>query len=132
MIMVKIVKWVSKKYIFIWKYKKKCGIRFFKDRHWLFTEFAELAPGTKNNDGGIERILPDNSISQNELLSNGKIIFEIGCGVGNTIFPLLLYNKDPNLFIYCCDFSSNAIEILQQNSEYDSSRYLIKKPQLRK
>ncbi|XP_051172674.1 tRNA N(3)-methylcytidine methyltransferase METTL2 [Leptopilina boulardi] len=96
--------------------------RFFKDRHWLFTEFAELSPGTENSDKRIERILPDNSISQNELIGDGKIIFEIGCGVGNTVFPLLLYNKDPNLFIYCCDFSSNAIEILQQNSEFDPSR----------
>lgn len=96
--------------------------RFFKDRHWLFTEFAELAPGTEKNEDRIQRILPDNTISQNELTGEGKRIFEIGCGVGNTIFPLLLYNKDPNLFIYGCDFSSNAIEILQQNSEFDSSR----------
>ncbi|XP_033231699.1 tRNA N(3)-methylcytidine methyltransferase METTL2 [Belonocnema kinseyi] len=93
--------------------------RFFKDRHWLFTEFPELAPSSAEK---IARVLPDDSFTQNELIGDGNKILEIGCGVGNTVFPLLLYNKDPNLFVYCCDFSSNAIEILQQNSEYDSSR----------
>lgn len=101
--------------------------RFFKDRHWLFTEFPELAPNDVQKD--IDRplrVLPETqscvSQSKDETLQNTQRIFEIGCGVGNTVFPILLYNNDPNLFVYCCDFSSAAIEILQQSQEYDTKR----------
>lgn len=104
--------------------------RFFKDRHWLFTEFPELAPGAVKEDLLRPlRVLPesqkpdDNKESCGEsTASSGLRILEIGCGVGNTIFPILLYNTDPTLFVYCCDFSSTAINILKENPAYDKSR----------
>lgn len=71
------------------------------------------------SDSGISRE-EDNSIAIPE--KSAKKIFEIGCGVGNTVFPILLYNNDPDLFVYCCDFSSAAIEILQQSKEYNTER----------
>lgn len=99
--------------------------RFFKDRHWLFTEFPELAP---DNTSAPVRVYPDNKTTpaENDPLvtqSNTKrYIFEIGCGVGNTIFPILQYSRDKNLFLYGCDFSSKAIEIMKQNELYDTNR----------
>ncbi|XP_037933906.1 methyltransferase-like protein isoform X2 [Teleopsis dalmanni] len=80
--------------------------RFFKDRHWLFTEFPELAP--QSNDKDIN-LAP-------------RTIFELGCGVGNTILPILKYSKEPRLKVYGCDFSARAIEILQTHPEFDTGR----------
>ncbi|XP_033205049.1 methyltransferase-like protein [Bombus vancouverensis nearcticus] len=106
--------------------------KFFKDRHWLFTEFPELAADiVKQNVKQPLRSTTENTSENNQgshikILDlpnkNGNKILEIGCGVGNTVFPVLLYNKDPNLFVYCCDFSDKAIDILKQNSSYDTSR----------
>lgn len=57
--------------------------------------------------------------NQNENLK----IFEIGCGVGNTIFPILKYNQNSDkLQIYGCDFSSKAIDILKENVEFDGTK----------
>ncbi|XP_069761181.1 tRNA N(3)-methylcytidine methyltransferase METTL2 isoform X1 [Narcine bancroftii] len=172
--------------------------RFFKDRHWLFTEFPELVPNSKSfpleqsrataglNDHGStdSRNCCDRSFenvyhspqqcsegpltcSQEQVnspvdalnLKDGdKIdkhvdvslgsttqtklsmkqfpetnhleasatfhILEVGCGVGNTVFPILQTNNDPGLFVYCCDFSSTAVELVKLNSGYDSSRCL--------
>lgn len=126
--------------------------RFFKDRHWLFTEFPELAP---DYTSAPLRVYPDKNSSEADAIEatgeqdpkniavnddvvpkdsnktvdkvalaadSKRFIFEIGCGVGNTIFPILQYSTDPNLFIYGCDFSSKAIEIMKQNELYDTKR----------
>ncbi|XP_073956284.1 methyltransferase-like protein isoform X3 [Choristoneura fumiferana] len=109
--------------------------RFFKDRHWLFTEFPELAP---DNTSAPERVFPnaespnamqveqhtDRNTETTQMQSNTtkRYIFEIGCGVGNTIFPILQYSQDPNLFVYGCDFSSTAIDIMKENELYDTKR----------
>ncbi|RWS20553.1 Methyltransferase-like protein, partial [Leptotrombidium deliense] len=74
--------------------------KFFKDRHWLFTEFPELL---------------------NEESKHFKVL-ELGAGVGNTVFPLLQTNKSDNLFVFCCDFSKTAISLLKQHHLYDSKR----------
>lgn len=76
--------------------------KFFKDRHWLFTEFSELAPRTESP---VKRH-----------------IFEIGCGVGNTILPILKYRQSENDFVFGGDFSQTAIQILQDHAEFDPKR----------
>nr|XP_055248193.1 tRNA N(3)-methylcytidine methyltransferase METTL2B isoform X3 [Gorilla gorilla gorilla] len=144
---------------------------FFKDRHWLFTEFPELAPSQnqnhlkdwflennsevrecRNNEDGpglimeeqhkcsskslehktqtppveenVTQKIRDLEICADEFPGSSATyqILEVGCGVGNTVFPILQTNNDPGLFVYCCDFSSTAIELVQTNSEYDPSR----------
>lgn len=75
--------------------------KFFKDRHWLFTEFPEL------NDMGEKKELN---------------IFEVGCGVGNTICPILQYSQNEKLKVYGCDFSGKAIDILKNIKIFDKER----------
>ena len=77
---------------------------FFKDRNWLFTEFSELMA------------------SRSEAKGNSMRIFEIGCGVGNTLFPILHMNLDSPTYVYGCDFSSVAIDLLRKEKSYDESR----------
>ncbi|XP_065834349.1 tRNA N(3)-methylcytidine methyltransferase METTL2-like [Oscarella lobularis] len=82
--------------------------KFFKDRHWLFTEFSELT--VKENDARKE-----------------IKFFEVGCGAGNTVFPILRTNcggddDDANLFVYCCDVSKEAVDLVTSHAEYDSRR----------
>ncbi|XP_028738535.1 tRNA N(3)-methylcytidine methyltransferase METTL2A [Peromyscus leucopus] len=142
---------------------------FFKDRHWLFTEFPELAPNHNHltdlplerqksevskcgssQDGpgliteqhgcsctsqGCETQLPPVEETVIQKLGHLEMcadefpgssatyrILEVGCGVGNTVFPILQTNNDPNLFVYCCDFSATAVELVRTNPEYDPSR----------
>ena len=79
---------------------------FFKDRHWLFTEFSELLGGKREEPPSEE----------------GLRILEVGCGVGNTVFPILEMNLGSQLLVYACDFSSVAIDLLKQEKSYDESR----------
>jgi SAM-dependent methyltransferase len=84
---------------------------FFKDRHWIFTEFNELASKKKLDK------------SSHDFKNDPKFqVFEIGCGVGNTMLPILEMNKDPELFFYGCDFSSVAVDLLKKHKEYDEKR----------
>lgn len=116
--------------------------RFFKDRHWLFTEFPELAPKCHLNhvehpdvpftDNSRQDDL-DQEQSRDAVAERGSDdgipgfsatyrILEVGCGVGNTVFPILKTNNDPGLFVYCCDFSNTAVELVKTNADYDPGR----------
>jgi len=110
--------------------------KFFKDRNWLFTEFNELSPENKTRNGSIrhdqndliEKEVPKSDSSANnkstiaEVSESGMTIFEVGCGAGNTVFPILQANIDPKLFIYCCDFAESAVDLVKNHNQYDASR----------
>lgn len=64
---------------------------FFKDRHWITREFPMLKEQPK--EGGM------------------IVAMEVGCGVGNTIFPLI--KEHPHLFYYGLDFSKKAIDLMK-------------------
>ncbi|XP_038077022.1 tRNA N(3)-methylcytidine methyltransferase METTL6-like [Patiria miniata] len=83
---------------------KRNSTNFFKDRHWTSREFGELAE--------IE--------TKDESRSAQRILLEVGCGVGNAVFPLLEENRQ--LFVYACDFSPRAVQFVKDNSAYDPAR----------
>lgn len=76
--------------------------RFFKDRHWLRIEFPELFPA--------------------EPLAKPFRVLEVGCGAGNTVFPLLEAVADPNYHVVACDFAASAVEVVRANPLYAGKR----------
>lgn len=52
--------------------------------------------------------------------SAAHVLLEVGCGVGNAVFPML--EDYPGLFVYCCDFSPRAVGLVQANEDYDTAR----------
>ncbi|MEQ2233727.1 hypothetical protein ILYODFUR_024753, partial [Ilyodon furcidens] len=37
----------------------------------------------------------------------------VGCGVGNSVFPIVNTIKNTDSFLYCCDFSPRAIRLVK-------------------
>ncbi|KAK9450469.1 S-adenosyl-L-methionine-dependent methyltransferase [Limtongia smithiae] len=74
---------------------------FFKDRKWLQLEFPSIYQRATQADSGP------------------KTILEVGCGAGNTMFPILAANKNPQLKIFGVDFSHRAVEIVRESEEFD-------------
>ncbi|KAK3913608.1 tRNA N(3)-methylcytidine methyltransferase METTL6 [Frankliniella fusca] len=77
---------------------KRNETRFFKDRHWTTREFFELVGSA---DGT-------------------RILLEVGCGVGNLIYPLI--EEGMNFFVYACDLSPRAVDFVKSNEKYDESK----------
>nr|XP_023022140.1 methyltransferase-like protein 6 [Leptinotarsa decemlineata] len=78
---------------------KRNEAKFFKDRHWTTREFEELL---------------------NETDSTPRTLLEVGCGVGNFIFPLIEENS--NFIVIACDLSPRAVEMVKSNSLYNAER----------
>ncbi|KAI3468104.1 hypothetical protein Pfo_024767 [Paulownia fortunei] len=71
--------------------------RFFKDRHYLDKEWG-------HHFSGEER----------------RVILEVGCGAGNTIFPLLA--TYPDIFVHACDFSPRAVNLVKMHKDFTEAR----------
>jgi len=78
--------------------------KFFMDRKWLIREFSEVFKESADE--------------------KKTFALEVGCGAGNTTFPLLesTETSNPNLFVYCCDFSPNAVNIVKADERFNSAR----------
>ncbi|KAK6605951.1 actin-binding protein [Botrytis cinerea] len=74
---------------------------FFKDRKWLQQEFPILSQVTEPTYGPCT-------------------ILEVGAGAGNTAYPILKHNQNPELKIHACDFSKKAVEVIRANEAYDT------------
>lgn len=74
---------------------------FFKDRKWLQQEFPVLTQVCEPDAGP-------------------KTILEIGAGAGNTAFPILARNRNPQLRIHACDFSKTAVDVMRADAAYDT------------
>ncbi|XP_064540294.1 tRNA N(3)-methylcytidine methyltransferase METTL6 [Drosophila montana] len=88
---------------------KRNETRFFKDRHWTTREFQEL--------------LADQQSASTE--ERRRTLLEVGCGVGNLVFPLLEeqikeQTSDQGFYFYACDFSPRAVDFVRANPLYDA------------
>lgn len=88
------------------KFYKANNANFFKDRHWIDNEFEELQASASASTDASDPAPPTQMIRA----------LEVGCGVGNTVFPLLEVN--PNLYFYALDFSPHAVGLLKKHPEY--------------
>lgn len=50
---------------------------------------------------------------QADIQAGPKTILEVGCGAGNTVFPLLNHNENPDLQLWATDYSAQAVEVVK-------------------
>uniref|UniRef100_A0A915Q6K4 tRNA N(3)-methylcytidine methyltransferase n=1 Tax=Setaria digitata TaxID=48799 RepID=A0A915Q6K4_9BILA len=78
--------------------------KFFMDRNWLLTEFPELDVKCRESDDPL-------------------LVLDVGCGVGNATIPLLQTSEQSGkMFVYACDYSQQAVDILKQTTSQWSDR----------
>ncbi len=75
---------------------------FFKDRKWLRQEFPVLQAATAPGAGP-------------------KRVLEIGAGAGNTAFPIVRGNENPEFRLFACDFSRRAVELVRASPEFNEA-----------
>jgi hypothetical protein len=93
-------KYIKETGVYWHEFYKRNADHFYKDRHYLHIVFPELG---------------SDSVDQIRLL-------EVGCGVGNAIFPLMDLNK--RLFVSAIDHAKSAIQILRYLNTYLSISHM--------
>eukprot|EP00043_Microstomoeca_roanoka_P005604 m.56842 g.56842 ORF g.56842 m.56842 type:complete len:358 (-) comp13035_c1_seq3:300-1373(-) len=105
--------------------------KFFKDRRWLFTEFPELMRPcdewpTADQEPHVlstkQTSSPFNSERWEASKSSRVRVLEVGCGAGNTVFPLVDNNPDNAFFVYACDYAPTAVELVKGHEKYNADR----------
>ncbi|CAM9420076.1 unnamed protein product [Scytosiphon promiscuus] len=117
-------------------YRRNAG-NFFKDRHYLGKVFPELNETKEDSD--FAKRLEEIPVIRTKLDESGpetgqrtttprpaagrlgrKTLLELGCGVGNAVFPLLEENR--GLYVIALDLSPRGIEVLKQHPMYSCGR----------
>ncbi|CAM9558044.1 unnamed protein product [Ascophyllum nodosum] len=91
---------------------------FFKDRHYLGRVFPELAE--TDADRELSKVLEVKGEGCSGRRSGRRTLLELGCGVGNAVFPLL--EKNRGLYIVAVDLSSKGIALLKRHPMYGCGR----------
>ncbi|KAF9473414.1 methyltransferase [Pholiota conissans] len=78
---------------------KANAANFFRNRKWLHNEFPELVAATRSGAGPTT-------------------ILEVGCGAGNSVFPLLAENKNTELRLHAYDYAAHAVKLVQNDPLY--------------
>ncbi|PON47087.1 Methyltransferase-like [Parasponia andersonii] len=71
--------------------------KFFKDRHYLEKDWRCF-------------------FAEDDVYPNRKVVFEVGCGSGSTLFPLMA--AFANLYVHACDLSPHAIALVKSNVNF--------------
>ncbi|KAK8629201.1 hypothetical protein V6N13_078053 [Hibiscus sabdariffa] len=83
------------------KFYKRHKNKFFKDRHYLEKDWGQY-------------------FSDHAHSASGKVVLEVGCGAGNTIFPLIA--AYPKLYVQACDISPHAVALVKSHAEFNENR----------
>ncbi|KAG4203548.1 hypothetical protein ERO13_A05G406900v2 [Gossypium hirsutum] len=75
--------------------------KFFKDRHYLEKDWGQYFSDDANS-------------------ANVKVLLEVGCGAGNTIFPLIA--AYPELYVQACDISPHPVALVKSHAEFKEDR----------
>ncbi|OUS43593.1 S-adenosyl-L-methionine-dependent methyltransferase [Ostreococcus tauri] len=84
-------------------------VRFFKDRHYLRRAFGELVDADARAHPETFRAALD-----------PKTLGDLGCGVGNSVYPLIRANL--NMRVTAVDCSPTAVATLEKSPEFDPRR----------
>jgi len=88
------------------RFYKRNETNFFKDRHYLGKEFGAYI------EERCIAVRDSSSSSKKTKIQEEPILCEIGCGVGNSIIPIL--REFPELRIAACDYSDVAIGLFDE------------------
>ncbi|SJX65608.1 related to ABP140-actin binding protein and AdoMet-dependent tRNA methyltransferase [Sporisorium reilianum f. sp. reilianum] len=107
------------------KFYKNHQDKFFKDRHWTNREFgSELGAAASSSSSGKAKAEDDREeetqLVSADIAGGESVLLEVGCGVGNMLYPLLAANAQ--LKVHCCDFSARAVDLVRAHPLYDPAR----------